>query len=148
MVMTVFTGLILTHVLNIAISYWTLIFPLPQEYEEMYDDLLNKGKPFGVLWDIFQLALVPAICEEFFFRASLQTSLNHYVKNWGTIVITALIFTLYHFNIWYAPFYFILGLFFGWLFLRKNNLMFPITAHFINNAYGVILYHYFEKGPL
>lgn len=145
--MVIFLSLILTHVINIAIPYWTLIFPLPKEYEEIYDEMLHKGTTLGMMWDVLQLALVPAICEEFFFRASLQTSLNHYVKNGGAVVITALVFTLYHFNIWYAPFYFILGLFFGWLFLRKNNLLFPITAHFINNAYGVILYHYFEKGP-
>lgn len=140
---TVLLTLVITAVLNYTLGLWLEIFTPPVELAKAMEDLMLVGKPYGFVRDLLILALVPAICEEFFFRGFIQTSLSAYFKPRNAIVITSFFFALYHANPWFAPFYFILGFFFGMIYEKTNNLNMAILAHFVNNAYGIVLYHYF-----
>lgn len=143
LVLTVSVSLMVTWALNDSLTFWLKIFPPPKDMHAALQKMLSYGKPLGLYRDLLVMALVPAVCEEFFFRGFLLTALKSYVSPRTAIVISAFFFAFYHVNPWFAPFFFILGLLFGWLYLKTNNLGMAVLAHFINNAYGIVLYHHF-----
>jgi membrane protease YdiL (CAAX protease family) len=128
--------------LNGLLIYWDRIFPMPIEFKEFFERLLRKGEPFGLAWDLFLLGLIPALCEEFFFRGLMQVGLCGKLGDVPGVILTAAIFACYHFNPWYLPYYFILGIIFGMIFLRMRNLGLTVLAHFINNAVGSVWYYF------
>jgi len=138
---TILATLILTFILNYSLDYWFKLFPPPKELEEAFNDIMRVNQPMGLARDLLVLALIPAICEEFFFRGFLQTSLSVYLKPRTAIIATSLFFALFHANPWLLPYYIILGLLFGILYEKSNNIITAILAHFINNTYGIVLYH-------
>jgi membrane protease YdiL (CAAX protease family) len=143
LIFTLGSAMVLTVLLNKLTVYSDEFFPLPPEYLENFEKLLHKGQNWGLTIDLLQVCLLPAICEEFFFRGLIQTGLGTKTNKHLAVFIAAALFTLFHFNPWYAPFYFALGLYFGYLFLRTRNLGLVMLAHFLNNAYGILMYYYF-----
>lgn len=137
------SALAVSSVLNFSLPYWLEIFPMPPGYERTFLDMLHLGTFTGFLRDISFLGLVPALSEEAFFRGVMQTGLCAKFKPRTAVLIAALAFAGCHLNPWYFPFYFALGVFFGTVFLQTGRLWLSVLAHFVNNALGVILYHYF-----
>lgn len=134
-----------TLVLNIIFAYWLHFFPAAKTYSNAYKNILHPGSLQGLFFDLLTVALTPALCEEFFFRGVIQTSLGHYGGKAFAIWGSALFFMLYHVNPYYAPFYFLLGLFWGEIFERTKNIFLSSLAHFINNATAIIVFHFFTK---
>jgi membrane protease YdiL (CAAX protease family) len=133
--------LALSYSLNEILPFWFQIFPIPKEMEELFDLMMHANSPYGIFWDILSFALVPAICEEIFFRGILQTGLMQKLNPATAILVTALVFAAYHFNPWFFPFYFVLGALFGFFYYRTRNLALAMLAHFTNNALGILLYY-------
>lgn len=134
-----------TIILNVTLDYWLKVFPMPKEFEETLESFMHVGSVLGLMRDILVLSLVPAICEEFFFRGFLQTSLSHLWGEKTALFATASFFALYHLNPWLLPFYFLLGILFGVSFNKTNNLGMAMIAHFINNSFGVVMFHLVGK---
>lgn len=122
---------VLVHLLSALLHHF---YPIP-------DDLIRK--PGNILswqnsWPLLTVCLIPALCEEIFFRGFIQNSLR---KIWGTriaIIVTAILFAIAHLNAWQFPFYLILGIYFGWCQSFRNNLLYPIIAHSINNIVALL----------
>jgi len=96
-----------------------------------------------LLLNIFVVALVPAICEEFFFRGILlQYTRFVFTKKWIAVLVSALVFSGFHGQFYGFLPRFALGVLLGYLFLFSGNLVLPIVAHFINNAIAVLLVFY------
>ncbi|MCX7747253.1 MAG: CPBP family intramembrane metalloprotease [Clostridia bacterium] len=95
--------------------------PIPQNIEEL-------------IIGIAVIGIAPAICEEFLHRGLL---LRAYEKR-GTVkavVITAVFFGLFHFdltNLLGATFF---GLLIGYYVIRTNSIFAGVLAHFLNNAF-------------
>ena len=106
---------------------------------------MHETTAVGILKDVFFMAVVPAICEEFFFRGFIQAGLAGRIQSQKAIFITAAFFAAYHMNPWYLPFYFILGLLFGFVYEKTACLPLSMLAHFVNNVFGVFLYHFLGK---
>lgn len=138
-------SLIFTLVVNSVFAYWIRFFPEAQIYSKAYENILHPGSFQGLFFDILTIALTPALCEEFFFRGVIQTSLGHYGTKSFAILGSALFFTFYHVNPYYAPFYFLMGLFWGEIFWRTQNIFLSSLAHFINNTIAIIVFHFFTK---
>lgn len=111
----------------------------------------QSGK--GLLTNIFLMAIVPAICEELFFRGLLQSYFQQWTKNsHASIWITAIIFSAIHFQFYGFVPRMLLGAFFGYLLVWSKNMWLPIAAHFTNNALAVIFFflyqhHYIDVNP-
>jgi len=99
----------------------------------------------GISFNIFMIAIIPAIGEEFLFRGVLQKIITSLTKNylWG-IWITAFIFSALHFQFFGFIPRMVLGALFGYLLIYTGSLWIPIFCHFINNLTGVI-FLYLEK---
>ena len=90
--------------------------------------------------NLFVIALIPAIGEEFLFRGVIQRGLTKWKNNphFG-IWISAFLFSALHMQfLGFVP-RFLIGGFFGYLFLWSGSIWLPVIAHFINNALAVVL---------
>ncbi len=102
--------------------------------EEIYETFLSAGTVWGLIANLFCLALVPAVCEELFFRGALQgifeKKLNVHISVW----LTAVIFSLLHFQVFGFVPRVLLGAALGYMLVFSGSLYLPIAAHFTNNA--------------
>ena len=103
-------------------------------------ELIITGKTFGaMLFNLFMIAVLPAIGEEFIFRGVFQKILYNLIKNNHLAVwMTAFIFSAIHLQFYGFIPRLILGLAFGYLFLWSRTIWLPVIAHFVNNAVPTI----------
>ncbi len=130
------TALVIAPI-EVLIHLQEKVWPLPREVQTFYQDLVSRKTWVEGVWQFFVLALIPAVCEELFFRGLLQGLFVPRFGIWGGIFLTSAFFAVAHFNPWYLPYYFLLGLYFGWLRQWRNNLSLCIFAHFLNNLYSL-----------
>lgn len=110
----------------------------PPPFEGRHPELFLMNNWQAATITILSFAVLPAIAEEIFFRGFCQTA---FTNSWGSktgLLASSVFFALAHNNLWYFHLYFILGLFLGFLRQRKENLLWPIAAHFVNNAWTLI----------
>ncbi|MCF8255437.1 MAG: CPBP family intramembrane metalloprotease [Bacteroidia bacterium] len=98
-----------------------------------------------LLLNIFVVALVPAVCEEFFFRGILLQYTRFVFSNeWVAIIVSAIVFSGFHGQFYGFLPRLILGVFLGYLYLRGGGIWVVVFAHFVNNAMAVLT-SYYEK---
>ena len=113
------------------------------------EKMLSLTTVGDLLLQLFVVALIPAVCEELFFRGALQQIFRQWFGNAHVaIVVTALVFSLAHGDLYGLVPRFVLGLLLGYLFYLSGSLLVNISAHFFNNALIVVLYHLYNKGVL
>ena len=95
-----------------------------------------------LLLNLLVCALVPAVCEEFFFRGSLQQFLHRWFKNAHVAIwVTGFIFSAIHLQIDGFIVRWLLGAYLGYLLVWSGSLWLPILAHFLHNALTILLQH-------
>lgn len=93
-------------------------------------------------------ALVPAFCEELLFRGSIQQVLMERSANRVfPIVVSALVFTLFHANPTQLPFIFLSGLILGYAFYRTGSLRITVIMHFCFNGTAILLDYMAQHNP-
>lgn len=85
------------------------------------------------------LAVVTPIAEELFFRGYVYRSLRHHWSVPVSIVLSALVFSGFHFYVVQAIPIFVAGLLFALLYERTGSLLAPMVAHGVVNAIVVVL---------
>jgi uncharacterized protein len=101
------------------------------------------------IMNMFMVAIIPAIGEEFFFRGIIQTWLSRGMKNIHLAVITsAFIFSFFHFQFHGFIPRMVLGMFFGYLLVWSGNIWIPVIAHLINNGAAVLVEFMAQNGIL
>ena len=91
-----------------------------------------------LLFALITVALVPAIVEELFFRASLQKIfMDIFDKPYWAILVTAIIFSAFHFSYFGFLSRMSLGIVLGCIYYFTKTIWLPMLMHFINNAIGV-----------
>ncbi|WBW49603.1 CPBP family glutamic-type intramembrane protease [Peptoniphilus equinus] len=87
------------------------------------------------------MCILPAVCEELYFRGALINSYDIYGARFA-IVMSALIFALFHFDIqnFMAPF--LLGILFGSFLELTGSIIASMTAHFVNNVIALFFARY------
>ena len=100
----------------------------------------------GLLFNVFMIAVLPAIGEELMFRGVIQRIFTNMTKNyhWG-IWIAAFIFSAIHMQFYGFLPRFLLGAMFGYLLVWTGTIWVPILAHFVNNTMGVVGYYLIDK---
>ncbi|MCE5178611.1 MAG: CPBP family intramembrane metalloprotease [Porphyromonadaceae bacterium] len=104
-------------------------------------ELLLSGSTIGSLvLNLLIIAGMAAISEELFFRGALQQFLMEKYRNGHAAVwITALLFSVVHFQFYGFLPRLVLGALLGYLFLYTRNLWVPVIFHFVNNATVILL---------
>jgi membrane protease YdiL (CAAX protease family) len=103
----------------------------------------------ALLVNLFVIAVVPAICEEFIFRGAVQRTIfriksNPHVAIW----LSAIIFSTIHFQFYGFLPRVLLGAAFGYVYFWTGSIWYAVFAHFLNNAYAVIVAYYLQANNL
>lgn len=109
--------------------------------------LLGSGSAGGLILNIFILAIMPAICEEFLFRGLVQQLFVRIFRSGHIgIFVTAIVFSSIHLQFYSFLPRFLLGIVFGYIFLWSGNLWYPVIAHFLNNLIPVLFTYISSSG--
>jgi membrane protease YdiL (CAAX protease family) len=108
--------------------------------ESTYGGLLKSNSIFETSFIIFIVAVVPAICEETFFRGFIQKSFEQKFKPIYSAVITAVFFGLYHFNPYGLIPLIALGIYFGFAAYTTESILVPMILHFTNNFIAILAF--------
>lgn len=106
---------------------------------EITEAFLNVKTIPALAFNIFMVALLPAIGEELLFRGVIQRIFTNMTRNyhWG-IWISAILFSALHMQFYgFVPRVF-LGAIFGYMLVWSGSMWLPIIGHFLNNAIAVI----------
>lgn len=134
-----------------GLGYFTYKLPFPVDWRIAFDRLEQKYAAAAaglvdlnsipeLIISIIVLALVPAVCEEVFFRGGMQNYLyRHSGRFWVSVIIVSVIFSAVHFSIYGFLSRVALGIVLGLLYQYSGKLWLSIVAHFINNATAVIV---------
>lgn len=110
--------------------------------------LLDQLQHVSVVWVVMALAVVPGVCEEFFFRGILFSSLRSVATPWRTIVAVAVLFGLFHVvaGTMLSPERFLpstfLGLVLGWVRQRTASVIPAMLLHSLHNALILSVAHW------
>jgi hypothetical protein len=130
----------LNHLLTAYGAWQESIVPTPEPIRALFDGLFAYRGPADFVVLLLVFSLVPAVCEEILFRGFLQTGLmNHLGTPARGIVVSALIFGLFHVNPWRFAGVFGLGLFLAWLRHESGSLLPSMAAHALSNLISISL---------
>ena len=107
--------------------------------KKLTDNFLAVKTTYGYIINLFILAVMPAISEEIFFRGATQNIFSEKFSKHTAVWISAILFSLIHFQMYGFFPRLILGALLGYLLVWSRTLWLPILAHFMNNAMGVTL---------
>ncbi len=148
--------LLLLTPLNDWLTYWNEQWQMGQweellrgqwrKYGELTQKLLSLDSWPDLLLQLLVVALLPAVCEEVFFRGALQQVLQRWLGNKHiAVLVTALLFALAHGDVYGLVPRFGLGVLLGYLFALSGSIVVNVCTHFFNNAMVVILYWLYHQ---
>lgn len=106
--------------------------------ESMFELLFSNTSIANLVLSVFMFGALPAICEELFFRGFIQKQLQRNLSPALAIVLTGLIFSLFHMQIYGFFSRWILGAAIGYVFYKRKNLIASMLIHFFYNSISVI----------
>lgn len=145
-----------------CISYYNQQIILPESMSSIETWMRNKeessSKMIGLLFadrsvaglmlNLLVVAVVAGIAEEFFFRGCLQQIMQKIVINKHIAVwITAIIFSIVHFQFYGFFPRMLLGALLGYIFIWSGNIWVPVLVHIVHNAINVIIMHIYHDIP-
>jgi membrane protease YdiL (CAAX protease family) len=146
-VLLAFSGLLLSG----ALASFTELIPIPVNFknwanglEETYKKAMMAMTQMNSIGDLLinllAVALIPAIVEEIYFRGSLQKTLHDWTgRPMLAILITAIVFSAFHFSYFGFLSRMALGIILGLIYEYTKTIWLPILLHFINNGMAVMV---------
>ena len=124
-----------------------LLRSLENTAEEMMVAFTATKSIGGLLMNMLMIGVIAAVGEELIFRGLLQNLISDLIKNIHlAILVTALLFSAFHFQFFSFLPRFFLGVILGYLMYYGQSIWYPILAHFVNNAMGVVYYYFNSRG--
>ena len=121
--------------------------------ELMPESMENVQETMGFMEDLslpaalLLIALLPAVCEELFFRGYVFCAVRQKIKPKAAIVLTAFLFALYHMSLVRLPLTFLPGILLTIALYYTGSIFIPMIMHFLNNAIAVLLMFYGDAIP-
>jgi membrane protease YdiL (CAAX protease family) len=125
----------------IALKNWAT--QMEDQYKKALYAMTQMKSVLDLLFAIIAVAVVPAIVEELFFRASLKKIIMDWTgKPYVAIVVTAVIFSAFHFSYFGFLSRMSLGIILGIIYYYTKTIWLPILMHFINNGIGITILYF------
>ena len=138
----------LTEKIPIPISLKNWATQMEDQYKKALYAMTQMKSVLDLLFAIIAVAVVPAIVEELFFRASLQKILMDWTgKPYLAIIVTALIFSAFHFSYFGFLSRMSLGIILGIIYFYTKTIWLPMLMHFINNGIGITILYFVRDNP-
>ena len=120
------------------------LFPQNMEIVEGLNNAILSSD--SLLVNLIIIALMPAICEEVFFRGFLLTSFSYNKKSYtGAIIACGVLFGFMHMDFIRIVPTSLLGIAFAYAVCKTESIGVSMFMHFINNAFSVIVSFYSTK---
>lgn len=145
-ILLAFSGLLLSGAMAtlnekipIPIAFKTWATTLEEKYKETMMAMTKMNSVGDLLINIFAVALIPAVVEELYFRGALQNTLKQWAgKPIIAIVVTAIIFSGFHFSYFGFLSRMSLGIILGFIYEYTGTIWLPMLLHFINNGIAIV----------
>ena len=118
---------------------------------EVARQLVDKIRGVSPILVVATLAVVPAMCEEFFFRGYLLSALERSMSGTRAVVLSSILFGLFHL-VAIEQLHFerlvpstCLGLVLGWVCLRSGSVLPGMLLHASHNALLLMAAYYQER---
>ncbi len=121
----------LQHLVGLLNLQVEKIIPAPDWFWELFNKLFENK--YGFWGAMIKVAIIAPVIEEGLFRGIIMHGFMKNYKNWYSILLSAILFSVYHLNPWQMTYTFFLGLLLGWIMVRTNSLILCIITHSINN---------------
>jgi hypothetical protein len=130
----------------VALKNWAT--QMEDQYKKALYAMTQMKSILDLLFAIIAVAVVPAIVEELFFRASLQKILMDWTgKPYVAIIMTAVIFSAFHFSYFGFLSRMSLGIILGIIYYYTKTIWLPMLMHFINNGIGITILYFVRNDP-
>ena len=130
----------------VALKNWAT--QMEDQYKKALYAMTQMKSVLDLLFAIIAVAVVPAIVEELFFRASLQKILMDWTgKPYVAIIMTAVIFSAFHFSYFGFLSRMSLGIILGIIYYYTKTIWLPMLMHFINNGIGITILYFVRNDP-
>ncbi|MBN2522592.1 MAG: CPBP family intramembrane metalloprotease [Bacteroidales bacterium] len=127
-------------------SFEKILQEMESERTILTNRMTQNMSPSDYCINLFIIAILPAVGEEFFFRGIVQKVFIQWTRNnHVSILISAILFSSIHLQFYGFVPRLILGIYFGYLFLWSRNIWMPVWAHFLNNAIAVSIFYLSEN---
>ncbi len=126
------------YALNMKIHLPGWMNNMEEQSDQLIKGILTTDRPYEFIFNLFLIAIIPAIGEEMVFRGTIQKQLSRIIPNPHVAIWTsAAIFSAVHFQFqgFFARMF--LGALLGYLLYWTKNLWVPMAAHFLNNGLQV-----------
>jgi sodium transport system permease protein len=137
------------HEALVFLNRWELVSFDPRTLEAARE-LVDKIRAISPVLVILALAVVPAVCEEFFFRGFLMAAFQRSMSGARAVVLSAVLFGLFHL-VAIEQLHFerlvpstCLGLVLGWICLRSGSALPGMLLHACHNSF-LLLVAYYQK---
>jgi sodium transport system permease protein len=120
-------------------AFHDAFLPVPEVFEEVMRTTFSPPETWsGKLGLIAVAALSPALCEEAVFRGFLLSSFRGRTKGVTAVVVTAILFGLFHLSIYRLLGTTALGLVMGFMVWHTRSIWPAVLYHFTNNATSIL----------
>jgi membrane protease YdiL (CAAX protease family) len=114
-------------------SWSYIVFPVLRQLRSGEATLLSAHAPARAAFIIFAVSITPAVCEEAIFRGWLQRTIRRKASALVSIVVTGVLFALFHMSPLSIVALAFVGFYLGYLFERSGTLFASMTAHCLYN---------------
>ncbi len=130
----------LLEVVNVAVEK---AIPAPYWFWELFSKVFESD--YGWWGAFMKVVIIAPVIEELIFRGLVLHGLRKNYSATTTILVSAVLFSLFHLNPWQMPATFVLGVLLAWLMLRTNNILLTILGHALNNLMVLLTVTYWQK---
>ncbi|MFW5684188.1 MAG: CPBP family intramembrane glutamic endopeptidase, partial [Spirochaetota bacterium] len=113
-------------------------FPGLRTLAERSSFLVEANEPREFALVFVAIALTPALCEEFLFRAYFQRTIERRMGGWWSVVVTGTLFALFHQQILTLPSLILVGLLLSYLYFAYGSPYPGVVAHLVYNGVQIV----------
>uniref|UniRef100_UPI003216540F CPBP family intramembrane glutamic endopeptidase n=1 Tax=uncultured Draconibacterium sp. TaxID=1573823 RepID=UPI003216540F len=128
--------------LDVANEWVAKMIPAPPWFWELFSKIFEGD--YGFTGAFIKVSVIAPIVEELIFRGLIFNGFRKNYNGFVAVIISALLFALFHLNPWQFPATFVLGILLGWLMLRTNNIFVAILGHSVNNTLVLLTVTYWQ----
>lgn len=116
---------------------WAQVFDIDQN--KVLEQIMSFEPLSHYIAAILVIAILPAICEELFFRGVILRGMAATFQNVSTaIIVSAIFFSILHLDVeGFLP-RVTMGIILGFIYCKTNSLIYPILFHATNNAMVIV----------
>lgn len=140
--------LAISYCYGIVVEFLNRIFPILEQSVEEYESIFGDSSEKFAFAKYFYVIILAPILEELIYRGYLITELSQSFSKKTAIIVSAIVFGLYHINLYQSVFAMFVGVILGIIFVNTDSLLYSVITHMIYNALSVLSDQYIDNTPL